>query len=98
MAKANTCVKRRPCDAIGNLHEFLARDNTVRRHAKKSQKLNGAGPIAPKDADATKENISGICRKFNKWGPKLPIHLCLSWIDPMLDSVSLEVSKIGELL
>jgi hypothetical protein len=27
------------------------------------QKLNGSSPLALKDADATKENISGICQK-----------------------------------
>jgi hypothetical protein len=78
MTKANTSLKRRSCDALGNLHQFIARDDTLRQRAKKRrklmpevyeariQKLNGDDPIAPKDADATKENISGICRKFKR--------------------------------
>ncbi|EDN93943.1 predicted protein [Sclerotinia sclerotiorum 1980 UF-70] len=31
------------------------------------QKLNKDGPLASKDADATKENITGICRKWKRF-------------------------------
>jgi hypothetical protein len=71
-------TKRCPCDALGNLQHFLARRTKLRQRAKKKpkllledyethiQKLNESGLLALKDADATKENISGICRKFKR--------------------------------
>ena len=74
----NTSLKRRGSDALGNLHNFIARDDTLRQRTKKRskliledyeahiQKLNKSSPIAPKDTEATKENISSICRKFKR--------------------------------
>ena len=68
---------KRPFNAKQNLHGFVTRFNTQVQTAKRPklapsdydvvvQKLNESGPLAPKDADATKENISGICRKWKK--------------------------------
>ena len=71
-------MKRRPCDALENLQNFLTRRNKLQQRAKKKpklmledykaniEKLNGSDPSALKDADATKENISGICRKWKR--------------------------------
>jgi hypothetical protein len=69
-----TSTKRRRCDAPEKLQKFVTRRNNLRQRAKKPkltpedyeadiQKINGSDPLAQKDADATKENISGICRK-----------------------------------
>jgi hypothetical protein len=77
---ANTCRKRRFCDVAPedlNLQNFVTRRNKLQQRPKKTkltlqdyeiniQKLNGGGPLASKDADATKENITGICRKWKK--------------------------------
>ncbi len=84
LAMARTSTKRRPCDAVEELHDFVTRRNKLGQRAKKPkltpedyeadiQKLNGSGPLAPKDADATKENISGICRKWKRQGNDCPI-------------------------
>jgi hypothetical protein len=71
-------MKRRPCDAPENLQNFLTRRDKLRQRAKKKpklmpedykaniEKLNGSNPSAPKDADATKENISSICQKWKR--------------------------------
>jgi len=74
---ANTSTKRRPCGALENLQHFDTRRNNLRQKTKKPkhtpedyeadiQKLNGCGPLGPKDADTTKENITGICRKWKR--------------------------------
>jgi hypothetical protein len=77
VAMARTSTKRRPYDATENLQTFVSQRNKIGKRQKKPkltpedyeadiQKLNGSGPLAPKDADATKENISGICRKWKR--------------------------------
>ena len=77
VAMARTSTKRRPYDAAENLQTFVSQRNKIGKRQKKPkltpedyeadiQKLNGSGPLAPKDADATKENISGICRKWKR--------------------------------
>jgi len=73
VAMAQTSTKRRPYDATENLQTFISQRNKFGKRQKKLkltpenyeadiQRLNGSGPLAPKDADATK-NISGICWK-----------------------------------
>ncbi|APA07342.1 hypothetical protein sscle_02g021120 [Sclerotinia sclerotiorum 1980 UF-70] len=60
---ANTPKKHRFCDDAPeniNLQKFLDCEINI-------QKLNGDGPLASKDADATKENITGICRKWKRF-------------------------------
>ncbi|APA11274.1 hypothetical protein sscle_07g060440 [Sclerotinia sclerotiorum 1980 UF-70] len=78
---ANTSKKRRLCDDAPeniNLQKFLVRRSNLQQRPKKPkltpkdceiniQKLNGDGPLASKDADATKENITGICRKWKRF-------------------------------
>ena len=67
-------TKRPCCDASEKLQKFVTQRNNLRQRAKKPkltledyeayiQKLNGSNPLALKDVDATKENISGICWK-----------------------------------
>ncbi|KAJ8069838.1 hypothetical protein OCU04_000252 [Sclerotinia nivalis] len=77
----NTSRKRRlHSDAPENLNlqHFVTKRNKRQQQTKKPkltledyeaniQKLNGDGPLAPKDADATKENITGICRKWKRF-------------------------------
>jgi hypothetical protein len=74
---SRTSTKHRRCDALEKLQKFVSWRNKLRQRAKKPkltledyeadiQKLNGADPLAPKDADATKENITGICRKWKR--------------------------------
>jgi hypothetical protein len=75
---AVSSTKRRLSDDPGHLQDFLTRRDKLRQRANKKpklmpedyeaniQKLNGSDPLAPKDADATKENISGICRKWKR--------------------------------
>jgi hypothetical protein len=76
MATTHTSTKR-PHDSLENLQNFVTRRNKLRQRAKRPkltpedyeadiQKLNGSGPLALKDADATRENISGICRKWKR--------------------------------
>lgn len=75
MARASTM--RCPYDATENLQTFVSQRNKIRKRQKKPklkvedyeagiQKLNVTSPLATKDADATKENISGICRKWKR--------------------------------
>ena len=74
---ARTSTKHLPYDATVNLQTFISRRNKIGKKQKKPkltpeeyeadiQKLNGSGPLAPEDADTTKENISGICRKWKR--------------------------------
>jgi hypothetical protein len=76
MATTHTSTKR-PRDSLENLQNFVTRRNKLRQRAKRPkltpkdyeadiQKLNGSGPLALKDADTTRENISGICRKWKR--------------------------------
>ncbi|PQE19655.1 hypothetical protein CJF31_00010054 [Rutstroemia sp. NJR-2017a BVV2] len=74
-------MARRFCDDAPeniNLQQFLLRRSNLQQRPKKTkltpedyeiniEKLNGNGPLASKDADATKENITGICRKWKKF-------------------------------
>jgi hypothetical protein len=75
-----TSRKRRLCDSAPetlNLQHFVTKRNNLQQRTKKPkltledyeiniQKLNGSGPLTSKDADATKENITGICRKWKR--------------------------------
>ena len=74
---ARTSTMRCPYDATEYLQTFVSQRNKICKRQKKPkltvedyeadiQKLNVTGPLASKDADATKENISGICQKW-KW-------------------------------
>jgi hypothetical protein len=72
--------KRRLSDSAPenlNLQHFVTKRNKYQQRTKKPkltpedyeiniQKLNGSGPLASKDADATRENITGICRKWKR--------------------------------
>ena len=65
-------MKRRPCNAPENLQNFLTQRDKLRQRAKKKpklmledyeaniEKLNRSNPLALKDIDTTKENISSI--------------------------------------
>ena len=73
-----TSRKRRLCESAPenlNLQHFITQRNKLQQRTKKPkltpkdyeiniQKLNRSGPLASKDADATKVNITGICRKW----------------------------------
>ncbi|RAL59974.1 hypothetical protein DID88_000600 [Monilinia fructigena] len=77
----NTSRKRQlHCDAPENLNlqHFVTKRNKRQQRTKKPkltledyeaniQKLNGDGPLVSNDADATKENITGICRKWKRF-------------------------------
>ena len=77
VAMARTLTKRRPYNATENLQTFVSQRNKIGKRQKKPKlmledyegdirKLNRSGPLALKDADATKENISGICWKWKR--------------------------------
>ena len=63
---------KRPFNAIQSLHGFVNRFNARGQTAKKpklaptdydalEQEHNKSGPLAPNDAETTKDNITGIC-------------------------------------
>lgn len=75
MERAST--KRSFDNAEQHLYNFVTQQNKLKQRAKKPkttpaeydaqvQKINRSGPLAPNDADATKENINGICRKWKR--------------------------------
>lgn len=74
---APTLTKNPPHKATARLHKFVSKRNKVGRRLPKPKltpenyevgikKLNGAVPLASRDADITKQNITGICQNWKR--------------------------------